>query len=35
LQFLIDREGNVASRWNSTYKPESLEAEIEKLLGPA
>ncbi|ELU40703.1 GSHPx domain-containing protein [Rhizoctonia solani AG-1 IA] len=31
-KFLIDRQGNVVGRWASTTKPESLEADIEKLL---
>lgn len=31
-KFLIDRQGNVVGRWASTTKPESLEAEIEKVL---
>ncbi|KAH7341616.1 thioredoxin-like protein [Rhizoctonia solani] len=31
-KFLIDRQGNVVNRWASTTKPESLEADIEKLL---
>jgi glutathione peroxidase len=32
-KFLIDREGNVAGRYASTTKPESLAKDIEKLLG--
>lgn len=32
-KFLIDREGNVADRYSPAYKPEQLEADIEKLLG--
>ncbi|CAE6461294.1 unnamed protein product [Rhizoctonia solani] len=31
-KFLIDRQGKVVNRWASTTKPESLEADIEKLL---
>jgi len=31
-KFLIDRQGNVVGRWASTTKPESLGAEIEKVL---
>ncbi|KAB5596162.1 Glutathione peroxidase [Ceratobasidium theobromae] len=31
-KFLIDREGKVVGRWASTTSPESLEAEIEKVL---
>ncbi|KAG8747342.1 Glutathione peroxidase 2 [Ceratobasidium sp. 414] len=31
-KFLIDREGHVVGRWASTTGPESLEAEIERLL---
>lgn len=32
-KFLIDRDGNVHDRYSPAYKPEQLEAEIEKLLG--
>lgn len=32
-KFLIDRDGNVASRHGSNESPESLEREIERLLG--
>lgn len=31
-EFLIDKKGNVVSRYASTTKPESLAPEIEKLL---
>jgi glutathione peroxidase len=34
-KFLADRSGNVVARYASATKPESLEAEIEKLLGGA
>ncbi len=31
-KFLIDRNGNVIARYSPAYKPEQLEADIEKLL---
>jgi glutathione peroxidase len=34
-KFLIDRNGNVVSRFAPTDKPETLTKEIEKLLGMA
>lgn len=32
-KFLIDREGNVVSRFGSNKKPENMKKDIEKLLG--
>ena len=31
-KFLVDKEGNVVSRYSPTTKPESIAADIEKLL---
>jgi glutathione peroxidase len=31
-KFLIDREGNVTERYGPDKKPETIEADIEKLL---
>ena len=32
-KFLVDREGNVVARFESTVAPEKIEEEIVKLLG--